>query len=329
MPIEVLQAGPVDDRPGPGPDRYYDVGIPPSGALDQYSLLAANLLVGNAEGAAGLECVYHGPGAALHGADRGGGGRRRDGARSQRRGARRSGSVPGGDGRRRSTSPTSTAGARAYIGGRRRDRRAEVLGSRSTYALGALGGYQGRPLQAGDALPTADDAQGAQAGPIGAGRPAPHARQGGRGPGRDGPVRPPPDRGGPAHVPGDRPGRSRRWPTASASATRAPSWSSSSGSRRSARAATRRTSSTRRYPIGSIQIPGGVEPIVLHRDAVSGGGYVHGGHRDQRRHGHGGAVGRRGPDPVRARWTSTGRWSRGGSGPSASAACGPSSADPR
>ncbi|MCP4224026.1 MAG: allophanate hydrolase, partial [Actinomycetia bacterium] len=28
------------------------------------------------------------------------------------------------------------------------------------------------------------------------------------------------------------------------------------------------------YPIGSIQVPGGIEPIVLHRDAVSGGGYV-------------------------------------------------------
>lgn len=28
------------------------------------------------------------------------------------------------------------------------------------------------------------------------------------------------------------------------------------------------------YPIGSIQIPGGVEPIILHRDAVSGGGYA-------------------------------------------------------
>jgi allophanate hydrolase subunit 2 len=28
------------------------------------------------------------------------------------------------------------------------------------------------------------------------------------------------------------------------------------------------------YPIGSIQVPGGVEPIVLHRDAVSGGGYM-------------------------------------------------------
>jgi allophanate hydrolase subunit 2 len=28
------------------------------------------------------------------------------------------------------------------------------------------------------------------------------------------------------------------------------------------------------YLTGSIQIPGGIEPIVLHRDAVSGGGYV-------------------------------------------------------
>ena len=27
------------------------------------------------------------------------------------------------------------------------------------------------------------------------------------------------------------------------------------------------------YPYGSIQIPGGLEPIVLHRDAVSAGGY--------------------------------------------------------
>ena len=27
------------------------------------------------------------------------------------------------------------------------------------------------------------------------------------------------------------------------------------------------------YPYGSIQVPGGTEPIVLHRDAVSGGGY--------------------------------------------------------
>lgn len=28
------------------------------------------------------------------------------------------------------------------------------------------------------------------------------------------------------------------------------------------------------YPIGSVQVPGGLEPIVLLRDAVSGGGYM-------------------------------------------------------
>ena len=28
------------------------------------------------------------------------------------------------------------------------------------------------------------------------------------------------------------------------------------------------------YPIGSIQVPAGLEPIILHRDAVSGGGYA-------------------------------------------------------
>ena len=28
------------------------------------------------------------------------------------------------------------------------------------------------------------------------------------------------------------------------------------------------------YPIGSIQVPAGSEPIILHRDAVSGGGYA-------------------------------------------------------
>ena len=27
------------------------------------------------------------------------------------------------------------------------------------------------------------------------------------------------------------------------------------------------------YPYGSIQVPSGTEPIILHRDAVSGGGY--------------------------------------------------------
>jgi allophanate hydrolase subunit 2 len=28
------------------------------------------------------------------------------------------------------------------------------------------------------------------------------------------------------------------------------------------------------YPVGSIQVPNGTQPIILHRDAVSGGGYA-------------------------------------------------------
>jgi len=28
------------------------------------------------------------------------------------------------------------------------------------------------------------------------------------------------------------------------------------------------------YPYGLIQVPGGLEPIILHRDAISGGGYA-------------------------------------------------------
>ena len=45
-------------RAGPG---YYNIGIPLSGALDQYALRAANLLVGNDAGAAALEATLLGP----------------------------------------------------------------------------------------------------------------------------------------------------------------------------------------------------------------------------------------------------------------------------
>ena len=57
MAIEVIKPGlatTVQDLGRPG---YYNIGIPLSGALDQYALRAANLLVGNDEGAAGLEAA--------------------------------------------------------------------------------------------------------------------------------------------------------------------------------------------------------------------------------------------------------------------------------
>src|SRR5579885_2524788 len=61
MAIEVLKPGlatTVQDLGRPG---YYHLGIPESGAMDQYSLCAANLLVGNDENAAALEATFLGP----------------------------------------------------------------------------------------------------------------------------------------------------------------------------------------------------------------------------------------------------------------------------
>src|SRR3954453_5811570 len=48
----------VQDLGRPG---YYHIGIPLSGGMDRHALAAANLLVGNAEGAAVLEAVFMGP----------------------------------------------------------------------------------------------------------------------------------------------------------------------------------------------------------------------------------------------------------------------------
>src|SRR5258707_13257475 len=61
MAIKVQKPGlatTVQDLGRPG---YYDVGIPLSGAMDRFALRAGNLLVGNDEGAAALECVFMGP----------------------------------------------------------------------------------------------------------------------------------------------------------------------------------------------------------------------------------------------------------------------------
>jgi len=48
----------VQDLGRPG---YYHLGIPLSGGMDRFALRAANLLVGNDEGAAVLEAVFMGP----------------------------------------------------------------------------------------------------------------------------------------------------------------------------------------------------------------------------------------------------------------------------
>ena len=53
--IKVLKPGLATSVQDLGREGYYHLGIPPSGALDQYALSAANHLVGNPVGAAGLE----------------------------------------------------------------------------------------------------------------------------------------------------------------------------------------------------------------------------------------------------------------------------------
>src|SRR5258708_26875044 len=151
MAIRVIAPGlatTVQDLGRPG---YYHLGIPLSGAMDHFALRAANLLVGNDEGADGLECVFMGPELEFTGD-----------AIVAVAGAELAPKVNG--------APRATwtafavkvgqvlsfdflkSGARAYLAISGGIDVPVVLGSRSTYPLGALGGYKGRSLQAKDEL---------------------------------------------------------------------------------------------------------------------------------------------------------------------------------
>ena len=270
MAINVIKPGlstTVQDLGRPG---YYHIGIPTSGGMDMLSLAAANLLVGNPAGAAVLEAVFMGPEleftedatVAVTGADL----------------------PPKLDGDEQACWTAFAvkkgqvlsfgflkAGARAYIAISGGIDVPVVLGSRSTYTLGALGGFQGRKLQAGDVLPV-----GMGVGVAGRSVPAALRRM----PGSPAELRmlpglywhriteaagkgffedtwkvaPEADRigyrfkaGRPLEfVPREQPFGAGSDPSNIVDAC---------------------------YPYGSVQVPGGTEPIVLHRDAVSGGGY--------------------------------------------------------
>ena len=60
--IDVVRAGTMTTvQDFPGRTGLWEVGIPPSGPMDDLSLRAANVAVGNPEGAPGLECTLQGP----------------------------------------------------------------------------------------------------------------------------------------------------------------------------------------------------------------------------------------------------------------------------
>jgi biotin-dependent carboxylase-like uncharacterized protein len=272
MAIKVLKPGlstSVQDLGRPG---YYHLGIPVSGAMDRYALRVANLLVGNPEDAAALEAVFMGP-ELLFTAD----------ATVAVTGAEL---PPKLDGEPRETWSSIAIragqtlsfdilrqGARAYIAVSGGIDVPVVLGSRSTYLLGALGGFEGRALKAGDELPTGAASRG-----VAAGRTVPRelrrvaasatelrvvpglywhriTEEAGRHFFEDAwKAAPEADRIG-YRFRGGRPldfvPREQPFGAGSDPSNIVDSC----------------------YPYGSIQVPGGTEPIVLHRDAVSGGGY--------------------------------------------------------
>lgn len=254
-----------------GRTGLYAIGMPPSGAMDQYSFRVANLLVGNEESAAALEATYIGP--TLEFTDE------------------RVIAVTGGDAAATlndETVPMWTSvpvkagdvlsfgmiatGARPYIAISGGVDVPEYLGSRSTYTLIGLGGHEGRKLADGDVLALGE----AGAAPSNGALPADLAPQFGT----DVEVR---------AVVGlcsyrlteealasflntpwritkdaDRVGYRLRGGTLDFVEREQPFGAGSDPA----------NVVDLGYPLGSVQVPGGDEPIVLLGDAVTGGGYV-------------------------------------------------------
>ncbi|RKG46795.1 MULTISPECIES: urea carboxylase [Acinetobacter] len=151
--IEVLQSGiQTSVQDVTGRLGYWDVGVPPSGAIDPLSLNVANQLLGNAFNTAGLECTLQGPSLKFH-------------CDSQI-------AITGGDmvatldgaavpmwqtvnvrkGQVLKTGKIAT-GCRSYIGIKGGLNVPEYLGSQATFTLGQFGGHAGRNLLIGDMLP--------------------------------------------------------------------------------------------------------------------------------------------------------------------------------
>lgn len=253
---------------------YYNVGIPQSGSMDQYSAEVGNALVGNIPREAVLECTYLGPVLstdsdaviAVTGAPvdvKVNGRSRPQWSRLQ---------LKAGD---ELSFGVIKGGTRYYIAVQGGIDVPVVLGSRSTYSLGGIGGFNGRKLEAGDIVPVGT--------PLNTGklpeaeavpdefRPRYEKEQKVRivlglydhrltDEGLDNllnqewKVTPLADRMGLRYSGPGVTWKEREQPFGAGSD---PSNIVDAG-----------------YAVGSIQIPGGTQPIILHRDAVSGGGYA-------------------------------------------------------
>lgn len=150
--IEVLQSGiqtaiqDITGRLG-----YWDVGVPPSGAIDPLSLNVANQLLGNPYNSSGLECTLQGPSLKFHcdsqivitGGDMPS---KLDGVLVpmwQTVNVKKGQVLKCG---------TMSTGCRSYIGIKGGFHVPEYLGSKATFTLGQFGGHAGRNLLIGDML---------------------------------------------------------------------------------------------------------------------------------------------------------------------------------
>lgn len=155
MSLHIVRSGLLTTVQDLGRPGYQHLGVVVGGALDVLSLRVANLLVGNPEGAAGLEITLLGPTVrfeanlliALTGADLS---PTLDGqpAPMHRAVAVRAGTVL--------AFGAARAGCRAYLAVAGGLAVPLVLGSRSTYLRAGLGGWHGRALRTGDELPVGE-----------------------------------------------------------------------------------------------------------------------------------------------------------------------------
>ena len=270
--IKIISPGLATSVQDLGRPGYYHLGIPISGGMDRFALRAANYLVGNPEGSAVLEAVFLGPEiefttdamVAVTGAELP---LKVDGEPKE---IWTSFSVKSGQ---TLSFEFLKAGARSYIAVSGGIDVPVVLDSRSTYGLGALGGHEGRNLKSGDKLEIGDSSI-----TVDEGRQVPAILRCGLGSSAELRV-----------VPGLYWHRITEdsqkyffddtWKVASEADRIGYRFQHGRALRFNERKQPFGAGSDPSnivdscYPYGSIQVPGGTEPIVLHRDAVSGGGY--------------------------------------------------------
>lgn len=151
--IEVIQPGTwssVQDYPGRL--GFWDIGVPPSGPMDDVAFRLANRIVGNHESAAGLEFTLQGPVLQFH-----------TDALIALTGADCQATLDGDPvplwrpvnvhAGQTLALGRAQAGCRAYLAVRNGIDVPQYLGSRSTFALGQFGGHAGRTLKVADLLP--------------------------------------------------------------------------------------------------------------------------------------------------------------------------------